>query len=275
MLDKVEVYTEQGVLLNLPMQDISEGYAIQSIDGLDPVKATIVSSAFAQMDGEQYQSSRRDKRNLVITLGLEPDYAVGTVQDLRKRLYGFFMPKSRVRLRFFHTGEPTVEIYAMVESMDSNKFTMDPTATISLLCFDPDFYNPTPVIFAGNTTSSTTETTHVYPGSVETGIVFRLFVNRPLMEFTIYHRPPDDTLRSMQFGTGASLVANDVVEISTSRGNKYVTLTRSGVKAPYLYGISPQSDWINLFPGSNKLRVYATGAVIPYEIEYTTKYGGL
>jgi hypothetical protein len=275
VLEKVEVLTEQGVLLTLPLEDISEGYSIQDIDGLDPVKATIVSSAFAQIDGEQYQSSRREKRNIILTLGYEPDYSVGTVQDLRKKLYNFFMPKQRVLLRFFQTGEPVVQIYGRVESLDSSKFQKEPRAVISILCFDPDFYDPTPIVFGGNTTSSTVETTHVYPGSVETGIIFRLLVDRALTEFTIYHRPADDTLRSLNFSLAGGLVSGDVVSISTIPGNKFVTLTRGGVSSSVLYGISPQSNWINFFQGTNKLRIYAEGAGIPYQIEYTTKYGGL
>lgn len=276
MLDKVEVLTEQGVLLTLPLQDISQGYSVQDIDGLDPVKATIVSSTFGQMDGEQYQSSRREKRNIILTLGYEPDYVTGTIQNLRKKLYTFFMPKSRVLLRFFQTGEPVVQIYGRVESFNSPKFAKEPTAVISILCFDPDFYDPTPVVLNGNTTSSTVETTHVYPGTVESGILFRLMVNRnDLTEFTIYHRPPDDSLRSLDFSTATPLLSGDVLSISTIPGNKFVTLTRGGVDTSFLFGISPQSNWISLFPGSNKLRIYAEGAGIPYQIEYTTKIGAL
>ena len=276
MLEKVEVLTEQGVLLTLPLQDISQGYSVQNIDGLDPVKATIVSSTFGQMDGEQYQSSRREKRNIIITLGYEPDYVSGTMQDLRKKLYSFFMPKSKVLLRFFQTGEPVVQIYGRVESFDSAKFSREPTAVISIINFDPDFYDPTPVILSGNTTASTVETSHVYPGSVESGILFRLLVNRnDLTEFTIYHRPPDDTLRSLDFATATPLQTGDVLSISTIPGNKFVTLTRGGVDTSFLFGVSPQSNWISFFPGSNKFRIYAEGAGIPYQIEYTTKYGGL
>lgn len=275
MLEKVEVLTEQGVLLTLPLQDISEGYSVQDIDGLDPVKATLISSTFGQMDGEQYQSSRREKRNIILTLGYEPDYASGSVQDLRKKLYSFFMPKSRVLLRFFQAGEPTVQIYGRVESFDSPKFAKEPTAIISVVCFDPDFYNPVPTLITGNTTSSTVETTHIYPGSVESGILFRLLVDRAITEFTIYHRPPDDTLRSLDFITASPLQPGDVLSISTIPGNKYVTLTRGGVDTSFLFGVSPQSDWISLFPGNNKIRIYAEGAGIPYQIEYTTKFGGL
>ena len=276
MLEKVEVLTEQGVLLTLPLQDISQGYSVQDIDGLDPVKATIVSSTFGQMDGEQYQSSRREKRNIIITLGYEPDYVSGTMQDLRKKLYSFFMPKSKVLLRFSQTGEPVVQIYGRVESFDSAKFSREPTAVISIICFDPDFYDPDPVVIAGNTTASTVETTLVYPGSVDSGILFKLFVNRnDLTEFTIYHRPPDDSLRSLEFTTATPLQSGDVMSISTIPGNKFVTLTRGGVDTSFLFGVSPQSYWISLFSGSNKIRIYAEGAGIPYQIEYTTKFGGL
>lgn len=276
MLTKVEVLTEQGVLLTLPLQDISQGYSVQDIDGLDPTKATIVSSAFAQMDGEQYQSSRREKRNIILTLGYEPDYAVGTVQDLRKKLYSFFMPKQRVLLRFFQTGEPVVQIYGRVESLTSPKFLKEPTAVISLICFDPDFYNPTPTIIAGNTTASTVEQTHIYDGSVETGILFKLLVNRnDVTEFSIYHRPPDDSLRQLDFSVAIPFQSGDILSISTIPGNKYATLTRGGVDTSLLYGISPQSNWISFFPGTNKYRIYAEGAGVPFTIEYTPKFGGL
>lgn len=275
MLEKVEVRTEQGALLTLPLQDISEGFVIQDIDGLDPVKATIVSSSFAKMDGEQYQSSRREKRNIVMTLGFEPNYATGSVAELRKRLYTFFMPKSRVLLRFFQTDEEPVDIYGRVESFDSPKFTREPSATISMLCFDPDFYNPVPDILTGNTTSSTLETPVEYEGTVETGILFRLLVDRTISDFTINHRPPDDSLRSLEFNAPDPLVAGDVLTISTVPGQKYVTLTRAGADTSYLYAVSPESNWISFYPGSNKIQIYAVGAGIPFQIDYTTKYGGL
>lgn len=275
MLTQVEVRTDQGALLTLPLQDVSQGLIVEDIQGLDPVKATIVSSSFAQLDGEQYQSSRREKRNLIIKLALEPDYAVGSVQGLRNLLYQFFMPKSRVRLRFFSVDQPTVDIEGRVETFVAPKFTKEPSATMSILCFDPDFRTPTPVIVPGTTVASGLETTHNYLGTVETGFVFRLMVDRNISEFTIYHRPSDDSLRALEFQAPTPMIAGDVLTISTQPGNKYATLTRAGIDTSILYGISPQSNWINLFPGPNKLRVYAEGAAVPYSIEYTTKYGGL
>ena len=49
MLTNVQVFTDQGALLTLSLEDVSEGFVIQSIDGLDPVNATVVSSNFALM----------------------------------------------------------------------------------------------------------------------------------------------------------------------------------------------------------------------------------
>lgn len=273
MLTKVEARNDRGLLLSLPLMDISEGFIIQDIEGLDPVKATLVSSSFANLDGEQYQSSRREKRNMLFTLGLEPDYVTQTIKALRTRLYGHFMPKSNVDFRFFSDDFPTVDISGRVESFEAPLFAKDPEVKISLLCFNPDFYDSTPVVLNGNTVADTSEVAINYVGTVESGIKFRLLVNRSIIGFTIFNRASDNAIRSLEFL--APLIAGDVIEINTSSGAKGATLTRAGVGTSILYGISPYSSWLEMFPGSNNIRVAVTGAPIPYTLEYTTKYGGL
>lgn len=273
MLTKVEVRTVQGTLLTLPLTDISNGVAVEQIDGLDPVKATLVSSSFANMDGEQYHSSRREARNIVFKLGLEPDWAVQAVQDIRRRLYDFFMPKSQTSLRFYMDDGLTVDIAGVVESFETDHFSKEPKVDISVMCFDPDFIDLDPVTVNGNTVSTSTETVVHYDGTVETGIKFVLNVNRALGEFSIYHRPPDNSLKTLEFA--ASLVSGDVLTINTLTGSKGATLMRTSTETSILYGISPQSNWIELQPGDNRIRVYAEGAAIPFTMEYTPRYGGL
>jgi hypothetical protein len=75
----------------------------------------------------------------------------------------------------------------------------------------------------------------------------------------------------------ASLVAGDIVTISTVRGNKQVTLNRGGTLSSLLYAMSSQSiNWVELIPGGdNVIRFYATGAAIPFDLTYTPRYGGL
>lgn len=273
MLDIVEVRTSQGALLALPLANDTTGYIVEDIQGLDPVKATLVSSSFANLDGAQYHSSRREPRNLKIRLGMSPDYAKETVAILRDRLYGFFMPKSEVRLRFKTSSGRSYDISGRVEDFVSPLFTADPTVDITLICYNPDFTGSVPRQFDWGTTASQTELLVPYKGTVETGVVFTLLVNRSLAEFTIYHRPPDGTLRTLNFTS--PLVANDILTISTVVGAKSVIRRRANVESSLLFAMSPQSNWLEFQPGDNYIRFYAEGAEIPFNIRYTDKYGGL
>lgn len=276
MITLVEVRNLAGTLLTLSLDDISNGYLIEDIDGLDPVKATLVSSSYAKKDGAQYQSARREPRNIVLTLSLEPDYVTQDVRGLRNALYTWFMSKSQVNLRFHDSGGLIVSIDGVVESMESVLFTKEPKVNISVMCFDPDFLEiepADPVELSGFTVSDTTEFFTQYKGTVDTGFVFALNLNRSLSDFTIYLRPPDGSSRTLDFS--ASLISGDVLKISTVSGDKYVTLTRSGVTSSLLYGRSPQSDWLELQNGFNYMRVYATGSPIPFDITYRNRYGGL
>jgi hypothetical protein len=273
VLTSLEVRNVGGDLLTLPLGDDSSGFIIQDIEGLEPVKATLVSSSFANMDGAQYHTSRREPRNLKLKFEIEPDYILDSVAELRKQLYNFFMPKTRPNLRFVDSGGLVVGINGRVESFDSPLFTKDPTADISLMCYDPDFVDIDSTLISGSTTSGTDETLIEYDGTVETGFVFSLHVDRALTDFTIYHRPPDDVVRTLDF-TG-TLGAGDELVVSTIAGSKGATLISGSTETSVLYGVSPQSNWIELQPGANYIRVYATGAAIPFDIEYNTRYGGL
>jgi len=282
LLKSVDVTNSQGLVLGLPLEDISGGFVVKKIEGLDPVKATLVSSSFANQDGEQYHSSRREARNIKFQLGLEPDYSVAAVKDLRDQLYGFVMPKSLVTLGFHLFDKFAVSVFldnldvqiaGRVETFESDLFTADPEVNISFMCFDPDFVDPTPVIFDGMTVADLTESVLNYKGTIETGVTFTVSFDRDVSEFTIYHRPPDGSLRTSDISY--PFLAGDVLKITSIIGSKRICLTRDGVESSVLYSQSPQSNWLELQPGNNNLRVYTGGAPIPYTIEYTTKYGGL
>lgn len=273
-MSKVEVRTGLGMLLTLPLDDYTNGYVVEEILGLDPVKATIASSTFATLDGGILQNRRREMRNIILKLRLEPNYAITSVRALRNHLYSFFETKMDVSLRFFMLDGLTVDISGVVESCEAPPFSEEPGMQVSILCPDPDFLALDPVVVSGEETVSTLdEFVITYEGTVPTGILFQLNLNRSESDFTIYQRPPDNVLRQLDFA--ASLVNLDVLKINTVPGNKYITLTRSGSDTSLLYGMSPTSKWITLMPGDNNFRVYATGAAIPFTITYTPRYGGL
>lgn len=274
MITIVEVRNMNNELLTLTLDSSENGYEVQDFDGLDPVAANIVSSGFANQAGEQYQSTHREKRTMSLKLGYDPNYVDTTVANLRSNLYKWFMPQTSVKLKFFSDDKPAVEIDARIEDMDSPLFGVrDPKATIAMVALLPDFINPTPIVIPGFTVAGLTELDVPYSGSIEAGIVFRLSPLRSISQIIINHRPPDGSLRSLEFDY--PMISGDVLEISTRSGNKYATLTRAGNPISVLYGISPTSSYIELSPGLNTIRVQAAGDPVPYTITYLEKYGGL
>src|SRR3954467_7717545 len=214
MLQKVEARNALGDLLTLALDDMSSGIYIKEITGLDPVKATLVTSSFAGENGEQYHSMRREARDVVLKLGLEPDYATSTVRALRAQLYKFFMTGIPVNLRFYEGYDGlTVNIDGRVETCTAPQFTQEPEMEVSVHCFQPDLLEMDAVGWIGNTVTDNTDITIDYEGTVETGVNFKLNVNRTMSDFTIYHTPPDGSLRSMDFSN--PLVNGDVLDINT------------------------------------------------------------
>lgn len=278
MLSLVEARTVRGALLALPLEDISDGYSLREIGGLDPVKANIVSSSFARFDGSQYQSSRRESRNITLKLGLEPDYISTSVRELRSRLYQFFMPKSEVSLRFYDSDGLTVDISGRVETCETSLFSSEPQMDVSIICFDPDFTEQDPIVINSFTSNDTTVPEGLveapYFGTVETGVEFTLHVDRPLTQFTIYHSTYIGGAEEI-LDFAAPLSAGDGLTISTVPGAKGATLLRGSTTSSLLYGISPQSAWIQLVSGDNYIRFYATGEPIPFDMKYVNRYGGL
>lgn len=272
-LNMVDIITEKGTSLQLPLQNMSSGYYIKDILGLDPVKAEIVSSSFGTVDGAQYQSARRESRNIVITMGFNPDFVTTTVSSLRHALYALLMPKSRIFMRLHMDDGLVVEIEGRVESFEAPLFTKDPQAVLSVICFNPDFYETTGELVNGNTVSTNVEQSFNYDGNIQTGFIFKLNLNRSLTEFTLYHRTSENIINQINFV--GSLVSGDVLSISTIAGNKYARLKRGGSESSVLYTIQPSSVYTQLVSGVNYIRAYATGAAIPFSLEYVNKYGGL
>jgi len=273
MLTKVEVTNRRGNVLALALEEDDNPYQVNEIEGLDPVKATLVSSSYAGADGEIFQSARRGPRNIKIKLDLDPDFINNDYTSLRQGLYAFFNPKAQIKLRFYSSTGLYVDIVGTVEEMSSPLFEEDPTVDISIMCFQPDFIDARIVTVEGSTVTDTTTIEIEYPGDIESGIVVTLNVNRSMSGFTIYTVDEGGNILQLDF-TGA-LLNGDQLVVSSLKGSKGITLTRGGVSSSFLYGRSAQSSWIELSEGTNNFRITAAGDPVPYVVEYVVRYGGL
>src|SRR6266542_614762 len=124
---------------------------IKNIEGLGPVDATVNTAQYGSIDGEFYNGSVVGKRNIVLTVGLNPNYASQSMEFLRQCLYQYFMPKSAVSLRFASTHMPEVSIDGVVESFEPNMFSKDPEIQVSIICPQSEFVAVIPTAIQGVT----------------------------------------------------------------------------------------------------------------------------
>lgn len=275
----MEVFSSQTDAPELPLGGFmpnDDPVQIKNIDGLGPVKAEIASTPFATGRGEVYQGSSVGKRNIVMTLGYNPDWAgQQTIASLRQTLYRYFMPQHWTKLRFYTQELPTVDIEGYVESFEPNIFSQDPEVQISVLCHKPDFIDTNATIIEGVVDNGEIEQEFDYIGSVETG--FELLVKET-------DDNPDYT------GSLVVLVQNQIFEIDPILVNatKYFKLSTirnakrantvaiaDGALTNLLSGISGSSVWPVINPGKNVLSVIAAETGQAWTLAYFNRFGGL
>lgn len=262
--------------LTVQLGDVSGGINIINIDGLDPVKATLTSSNFAGQAGAIFQSSHRETRNITMKFGIEPNPATQTVRSVRNSIYNIFREGTQILLKFYDDESTDVsdgyQIYGRVETCEppTGRFAQEPEVDISILCFDPDFFDPEVIRLTDLTTADTTATSIDYVGTAETGMMFTVNINATISEFQIYYTDGNSITSTMN--VAASFLAGDTVTIITTPGSKSASLFRAGVTTSILYAISPQSVWPQLAPGTNLLRFSADGSM-PAAISYTKRFG--
>ena len=271
-LTTISVVSSSGETLDFHI-GASTGYQLEEVKGLDPVKADISSSSFGQHDGSQYQSSRRGERNIVMTIGLVPDFVSNTVQSLRLDLARLLMPKRPVTLRMVDSDGSIVTIAGRVESFESPLFTRTPRAGISIICFDPDFKSNVMTTKTGSSVTDITNTPVQYDGSVDTGFMFEMVVDRATNELSLVL--VNSMGESQRVDFAMALASGDKIEIGSNFGEKGVWVTQSGARSPALYTITTNSDFLVLSPGVNQFRVQMAGAPIGWSIKYYERHGSL
>lgn len=271
MLTNVQVQTLGDDLLELTLEDVQLGYILTNIEGLDPVKAQVVSTDFAQLDGVQYQASYLGSRDVKFTIELEPfDYTI-SVSELRSQLYKFFLPKTPVTLTFSDTTRPTVYIKGVVEEFSTEIFSKVPTVNVTVFCADPDFKELLESTVTG--VSGSLSYPFTYTGNVPTGSVLTILCSADNNGLTVYHGATGTPTYTFQLDY--PFLTNDIITISSVAGNKYVTLTRNGVTSSIVYTITTGAIWPKALPGTNNIQVQQTTPGSSFNMVWTARHGGL
>lgn len=280
MLNKVTVFSPTPAVppLVFDLKDIPETalFEMHNIDGLEAVKATITTSQFASGDGEGFGGSSIGKRNLVFTIGLNPDWNEFTMTALRRKLDAYFMPQMNVTIFFEGDEQAPVVISGYVESNEPNIFTKDPEHQVSIICPEPDFVAVDPIVF---TTSANNDLPDVidYNGTIETGYnlevsyvdgvgVGRLFVKQGNPVVTIF-----------EVGSEVNEVWTFIMSsVKRKKFAQSVNLTDESI-VNALGGITDTSIWPKLYPGNNNFKVDTDEADnnLLVKLTYYARYGSL
>ena len=267
MLTGIRVYSSRAATLDLPLGYSPLGIIVAKIDGLDPVKATFTTSSLANTPGVHYRSGVREARNVVIALAFNMNQLPTGTSDLRRMLYSYFTTGLEVEIAVITDQGELGRLVGRTETFEFDIFSRTPTATISILCFNPD-------IRAEETTESTYTTDasivreFYNPGDVPSGFELEGVITAATNSVTINLN--DEILEFTQ-----SLAAGDILNISTIPGEKGATKNRAGVVTSALAGVTATSKWPQVLGGDNSLRVSTGSGSFSYKFSYNARYGGV
>lgn len=248
---------------------------IRSITGLEPVKVDVNTSPYGSVDGESYTGTSVPKRNIVITLGLNPDWDVWTMAKLRRLLYSYFMPKLAVRLVFESDDLPPVEISGRIESCEPTLFSKDVEIQISIICPDPYFTAIDPTVITGVSSDGSSPTEIDYAGSIETG--FNVEVSEAELPVpAIIGIQVGDPLTSY-FRVDASVTASKYLVMNSIPGKKYIRNVEqgTGIITNLLSWVEDGYTWPLLQPGVNEFSVITNAGIQDWQLTYFERFGGL
>jgi hypothetical protein len=253
---------------------------IRGIDGLEPVKASIGTSPFGSLDGEFYTGSSVGKRNIVMTLGFNPDWINHTVSSLREKLYGYFMPKQPVTLRLFRDDGPAVEIDGFSEGCTQNIFSRDPEMQISVICPLPDFVAVSPSVLEGVAQPNPVSTDFTVVGNIPTSVLLEVTANAA--DTTTYDGKVTFERKTLAPGVEIFTVTGTVgpgidLRIDSKRGDKSALVDFGPENTNILNSMTAGSVWPRLTPGTNKIRVLLDAGAIDrhWKLTYFDRFGGL
>jgi hypothetical protein len=283
---KVEVYTSKQDVDTLEIVDANrpdlDFLHVVNIEGLDPVTASVSSTALPFTDVGVISGEEVPARNIVLTVSPDPDWSTFKPEELRVILYQYFTPKSTVKL-VFTTEELTypVEIYGEVEACEYNQYSEGATYQISIICPDPYFTSTHEETVTGTAISFDS-----WPPDPEAPIVidsqipigFRVTLADGYETGELYIQVGDPSVSTFHMSVVENPNPNTFEMDSRSLHKKARTIAvDTGIFTNLLGKIESgyQSIWPILQPGSNIFAVMGDVAGNDWVVKYFNRYTGL
>jgi hypothetical protein len=229
----------------------SDRYILKNADGLGPPPVD-VTIADALTSGGVYQGRRPQSREVVLTVGLNPNYSSGqTASDLRAELYGLLTPGSadivHIELLDGSNASDGTDVLAMtdgyVSKLEIRPFSQTPEVQITIPCLQP--YLEAPTILYVEPGGSKLAPELVNSGTAPTGFHMEIVFTSSVNSWALLDANGRKMAFDYNFGTADKLV------FDTRPGKRGVWLVKDGVTTNIIYALSTDSKWFMLYGGIN------------------------
>lgn len=258
--------------------------SINTVDGIG-ANYEVITSKNSGQDGENYNGSTAQKRNIVIVLDVKKvDYV-----EQRNRLYNFFQPRTTGTLYCYENiGAKKIGYY--VEKIEPAGDGLIRHLTLSLICPDPKFYAlgeeiTNFITLQGNikfplkiinpftvATKVTTLIKNVYNESaVSQGLTVKFKSTGVVVNPSLYDM---QLFKKMQINI--TMQEGDTITVTTGDNNKRVTLARDEVTTSINNMMIYPPIWLQAQQGDNLYRFDAESGIdsLNVSIEHTQAYWG-
>lgn len=285
----IKCTNSDGIWMKFTERDMIP-FILKSVDGIYDAINNVHVSENTMIDGAQYQGSTVKYRNIVITLKDDGNYP-----EDRNMLNQLFKDGEKGTLEFSEDGKNQRVIDYYVEYMKSTgKFDVR-YHTISLICPDPFFYDPTDTsVYMASWVSnfefefededdgfefgyqSAERIQNIVNDYAENniGMTIRISCSGPVINPSIIRVESDTHISVGSTAKPLETEVGDIITITTATGNKHVYLTRGGVTTEINEYLTEDSEFIQLMRGNNNIGYEADSGeeYMTVEISYRFKH---
>lgn len=265
IIDAIQLYSNsvKYAEFSLDHTDHTQRYILQDSTGLDVDEVSPTFYNYAPGSSRvKFINQVPKTRAVVLKIKLNPQYHLGeTPSVLRDAMYKAVSSArtSLVELRFVNNGVVKATIPGFITKLEAPLFTASPEVKITVMCEQFFLKNPAQI----TATPSPTAASFTITDSVSTAPHgFKANVKLTFGDSDGIRLRDSTSTWTFDF-TGALLIKDDVLWISSEEGDRYLYFIRSGVKTLLLDKVIPGSSWPLIFPGANSFVIerLSTGLV--------------
>lgn len=222
--------------ITIPLFDVGTSpYFVASIDGLEPPKATVNTHQSLSKEGSWFNSSQIENRYITIDIRLSHMSSYGwNIDSIRESLYSN-ITIGAVNNLTFNSDKRRYIIKGVLESVDAEIFSKEPTVTMTFVCTDP-FFSDAKI----NVEESTADYYAAKDlGTAPSGFILRKTFDKDPQSIVIASERDRLKLRAGTFKSG------DTIIFSSMENDMYVNVIRAGTSNPVNYMASIENG--NMF----------------------------